>query len=101
MNLTIEQFSQQLKEYDIRCVGDGEGAVLEFLWKCYYNSKAVDDGWIRKAENAINPIFEELSMEASDSLFDLVDDLITAYQRAAFLEGIQVGFQLARELTAQ
>ena len=101
MHLTIEQFGQQLKEYDLKCGGNGEGSILDYLWFCYCNEKTVDDGWILEAEAAISPVFDELSVASSDMLSDLVSSLVTAYQRAAFLEGIQVGFHLSRELSAQ
>lgn len=97
---SINHLEQELKEYDIRCSGDGEGSIPDFLWQFYYNGTPMDDGWIRRAEDAIAPVFGELSTDTSDMLFGLVSSLITAYQRAALPEGIQVGFHLHEELRA-
>ena len=58
----------------------------------------VDDGLIREQEHAIDPIFQELSIPSANKLSDLVYGLCTAYQRAALLEGVHIGFRLSEEL---
>lgn len=101
METYISQFKNQLAEYAAKC-GEGEAfSILELLWKCYMEESQVDDGWIMKAEKAINPVFDSLSKERSDALYELVTDLCMAYQRAAFLEGIRTGFCLKEELAGE
>ena len=58
----------------------------------------MDDGAVREKESGIAPVFEKLPFEESEELFDRISQLVTAYQRAAFLEGMQVGAQLYKQL---
>ena len=98
MQLCIEQLKRDLSEYMARCGEPEPGSILDYLLYCYLSSAPVDDGAIQHCDEALAPVFEELSLENSDRLFDLISDLCAAYQRSAFLEGIQTGFQLAAEL---
>ena len=94
MNPYIEQLKKELEKF----TGSGDFSVLELLWYCYSASNPIDDGLIKQQEEALKPVFDELSNDSADRLFNLIGDLCTAYQRAAFLEGVQVGIQLTREL---
>ena len=98
MNVYIKQFKDQLADYQTKCADKAPVPVLELLWQCYFQSNTVDDGLIRQAELTIQHVFETLPVENSDVLFDMIGDLITAYQRAAFLEGIQIGAHLVDAL---
>jgi len=96
----LVQLQKELSDYMARCGAEEPGSILEFLLFCYLSSKPIDDGRILHCDEALAPVFEELSVESSDRLFDLIADLCAAYQRAAFIEGIQIGFQLTSELKA-
>lgn len=98
MNPYIDQLKTELAEYDTQCGAEGEMSVLNLLWYRYSARNTVDDGQVREADTALRPVFDELSVKSSDILYDLIAKLVTAYQRAAFLEGIQVGFCLNSEL---
>lgn len=98
MNPYIDQLNRELREYQTKCGSNRCESVLELLWYCYSASNPVDDGRIKAAEGALWPVFEALSYEASNNLFDLVSDLCTAYQRAAFFEGVLIGSQISNEL---
>lgn len=98
MNPYITQLKKELAEYEKACGGEAQASVLEFLWHCYSAANPVDNGEVKAAETAIMPVFQELSFDSSNMLNDLILDLCTAYQRAAFLEGIQVGAHLVEEL---
>ncbi|MBR6766410.1 MAG: hypothetical protein IKM02_00500 [Clostridia bacterium] len=98
MNLYIDRLNQQLEHYHAICGQEEPYSITELLWRDYSETNPVDDGRIRECENAILPVFESLSVDASDSLSDLISNLCTAYQRAAFLEGIRVGVSLMTEL---
>lgn len=95
----IEQLQNDLTEYEAK--SGLNGSVLELLWNIYMETTPVDDGLIRKREAAIAPVFQELSVPASDGLTDLIADLCAAYQRAALLEGIHIGFRLSEELQSK
>ena len=92
------QLRKDISDYLARCGTEDPGSVLDFLWRTYSASNPVDDGAIRKCDLQLAPVFEELSVPASDALFDLITDTCAAYQRAAFLEGIRIGFSLAQDL---
>lgn len=95
-----DQLQMELSQYLEKCGREEPGSILEFLLYCYLSSDPGDDGRIRQCEDALSPLFEKLSLENADKLFDVIAHLCTAYQRAAFLEGIQTGFRLAKELPA-
>lgn len=98
MNPYIDQLSRELREYQSKYGTNRCESTLELLWHCYAVSNPVDDGRVKAAECALRPVFEELSFDASNALFDLISDLCTAYQRAAFFEGILIGTHLSAEL---
>jgi len=99
-SVTIQQFKSQLTDYHHKCGADQRLSLPELLWECYYQSDPVDDGRIRQAFAALEPVFLELDFDGSNLLWDNLDELITAHQRAAFLEGIHLGVQLADTLSA-
>ena len=99
MNNYLQQFHLQLAEYQKKCNAGEPIPVLELLWQCYYNSKPIDDGRIKEIEEKLAPAFDVLSFEDSNDAFTMIGELIDAYQRAAFLEGIQIGAQLTSELS--
>ena len=98
MNTNIERLITDLTESEAKA--GLQDSVLDLIWKYYLESNPVDDGLIRQREDAIEPIFQELSVKSADMLTGLIVDLCTAYQRAALLEGIHVGFRLFDELAA-
>lgn len=100
MNNYLVQLSEQMKKYGAENTVIGMDSVLELLWQCYAECNPVDDGRIRAAEFAMRPVFQALPLEDSDDLSNLIADLCLAYQRAAFLEGVQVGACLKVELAA-
>ena len=98
----MNQYHTAIQEYLRKCEQRGSfggmESVLEFLWQCYSAAVPVDDGQIRTCEEALRPILQSLPYDASNILFDRIADLCTAYQRAAFLEGIALGVRLRWEL---
>ena len=98
MNPYITLFKQQLSQYESACGITEPGSILDFLFYWYSAMAPVDDGRILKSEQALSPVFESLSVEDSDTLFDRISDLCLAYQRAAFLEGLRLGYHLSEEL---
>ena len=98
MNPYTQKLLNAIAEYESTC-GISPSSVLEALWYDYSCRNPIDDGRLRQAEQNLSPVFEELSMEASDCLTDQIVDLLNAYQRAAYLEGLCTGANLLRELT--
>lgn len=99
MHTYSSQLHKELSDYAKKCGAEETSSILEFLYYNHLSSKPIDDGRISECEKALSPVFDELSLESSDRLFDLIADLCAAYQRAAFIEGIRIGVQLSREFT--
>lgn len=98
MNVNITKLKQQLSQYEAACGIDKPESILDFLFYWYSASAPVDDGRILQSEQALSPVFESLTVEHSDALFDRISDLCLSYQRAAFLEGLRTGYHLHAEL---
>ena len=99
MNPYTEKLTTALAQYEAKCGIVPSNPILDALWYDYSCRNPVDDGQVRAAETQISSVFAELSLEASDSLSDLIVDLLNAYQRAAYLEGLRTGAHLIQELT--
>ena len=98
MNSYLERLKNDLDSYTTQCGNQRPESVLDLLWYCYSAANAIDDGQIGRCEAALLPIYRELSPASEDVLFDHISELVTAYQRAAFLEGLQTGAQLTAQL---
>ena len=99
MNPYTQKLLNSIAEYESTCGILPSSSVLEALWYDYSCRNPVDDGLIRQAEKKLSPVFEELSLEASDCLSDQIVELLNAYQRAAYLDGLRTGANLLLELT--
>ena len=97
MNPNTEKLLSAIADYEAKC-GISPVSVLDALWYDYSSRNPIDDGRLRQAEKNLSPVFEALSMEASDCLFDQIVELLNAHQRAAYLEGLCTGAHLLREL---
>ena len=98
MNPYIQQFKEELSKRQILHNGCNCTSVLEIIWECYAESNPVGDADIQRCDAALAPIFEKLPLEDATKLFLLTCELCTAYQHAAFLDGIRVGASITAEL---
>ena len=98
MNPYTQKLLTAIAAYEAKCGITESDSILEALWYEYSCRNPVDDGQIRQAEKNLSPVFEALSMEASDRLFDQIVALLNAYQRAAYLDGLRIGVHLLQEL---
>ena len=98
MNPHTQKLLNAIADYESKCGISPSSSVLEALWYDYSCRNPIDDGRLRQAEKNLSPVFEALSMEASDCLFDQIVELLNAHQRAAYLEGLCTGAHLLREL---
>lgn len=94
-----ELFLQQLADYRAKCTDEEPIPILELLWENYYQTHPIDDGRIKEIEEKLSPTIDALPFEQSNDVFVLLYNLVDAYQRAAYLEGIQMGVQIATELS--
>ena len=99
MNPYTQKLLNAIADYESKCGISPSSSILEALWYDYSCRNPIDDGRLRQAEQNLSPVFEELSMEACDCLTDQIVDLLNAYQRAAYLEGLCTGALFMQELT--
>ena len=99
MNPYTQKLLNAIADYESKCGILPSSSVLEALWYDYSCRNPIDDGRLRQAEKNLSPVFKELSIEASDCLFDQIVDLLNAHQRAAYLEGLCTGALFMQELT--
>ena len=99
MNPYTQKLLTAIAAYETKCGFDPSDSILEALWYDYSCRNPVDDGLIRQAEKKLSPVFEELSLEASDCLSDQIVELLNAYQHAAYLDGLRTGVHLILEAT--
>ena len=93
-----EKLISAIAAYESQCGITTPESILESLWYDYSCRSPVDHGRVRAAESKLSMVHNQLSHEASDTLFDLITDLLTAYQHAAYLEGLRTGVHLMQEL---
>ena len=98
MNPYTQKLLTAIAAYESKCGITEPDSILEALWYEYSCRSPIDDGQIRQAEKNLSPVFEALSMEASDRLFDQIVELLNAYQRSAYLDGLRIGVHLFQEL---
>ena len=80
-------------------LGDGDcGTVLEQLFQAYQESHESDPPDIRENFRALDVLLGELPLEDNNAVFNLCCCLCTAYEKKAFIEGVQYGAHLLMEL---
>lgn len=99
MNTYTQKLLTAIAAYESKCGIAESESILEALWYDYSCQNPMDDGQLRAAESKLSPVFAELSLESSDSLFDLIVQVLNAHQRAAYLEGLRTGVHLMLELS--
>ena len=99
MNPYTQKLLTAIAAYEAKCGITEPNSILEALWYEYSCRSPIDDGQIRQAEKNLSPVFEALSMEASDRLFDQIVELLNAYQRSAYLDGLRTGVHLIQDLS--
>lgn len=94
MNPYIEQVNTYLEN---RPASHSE-PVLELLSQFYTIDNPVDNVAIRCRFEKLDQILQPLTLAQNNQVFSLVCDLCTEHTHKAFLEGVQAGYSLSREL---
>ena len=98
MNRYIEKLKTFLAEQPLRCEDTDANSILEMLY-CYYSEEnPIDSAVIRCRFKKLDNILGHLPLQDNDAVFSLTCKLCAAYEQQAFLEGVQVGMRLFREL---
>ena len=72
--------------------------VLDQLYQAYQESHESDPPEIRDGFKELDELLCALPLDDNNAVFNLCCSLCTAYERKAFLDGIQYGAQLVLEL---
>ena len=72
--------------------------VLEQLYQAYAESHESDPPEIRNGFKELDALLEQLSLDDNNAVWNLCCQLCTAYERKAFLDGLQYGAHLIQEL---
>ena len=98
----MKPISEALKAYIEAHPFDGgtcdSETVLEQLYQAYTDSHESDPPDITALFRELSEHLERLPLDTNNSIFRLTCDLCIAYERKAFLDGVQSGAHLIHEL---
>ena len=72
--------------------------VLDQLYQAYAESHESDPPEIRDGFKELDGLLGDLSLDDNNAVWNLCCQLCTAYERKAFLDGLQYGAHLIQEL---
>ena len=72
---------------------------LDMLYTVYTRRHPIDSQEIRECFDSMEHILHALSAKRRHALLRAVLNVCAAYERSAFIEGIQIGAQLMQEIT--
>ena len=76
---------------------DGIDSILEFLFWNYTEYNPIHNDKIKAEFRELYGLFEYLTPQQEDRVFDVLSDLCLEHQQQAFREGFRVGLRLASE----
>ena len=83
----------------IRGLKDTEdNSILEFLYTSYADAQGQDPQELKKHFADLDDHLQVLSLEENNDIFAIVCSICSAYEKRAFLDGVQVGASLILEL---
>ena len=98
----MDKIAEKLKAYiDTYPLDLGEGdceTVLDQLYQAYAESHESDPPEIRDGFKELDDLLGELSLDNNNAVWNLCCQLCTAYEHKAFVDGLQYGAHLMREL---
>ena len=98
----MDKIAQRLKAYiDTHPIDLGEGdceTILDQLYQAYAESHESDPAEIGDGFKELEEFLHTLPLEDNNAVFNLCCRLCNAYERKAFLDGLQYGAHLFAEL---
>ncbi len=100
----MNRIGQQLDAY-IRTHSFDSGqadceTVLDYLYQAYQESHEDDPPEIREAYLKLDAFFNTLSLDQNNDCFSLISQLCFEFEHKAFIDGVQYGAHLMREVLA-
>lgn len=98
----MQSFAEALKSYTRDHpfdVGNGDGeTVLDQLYQAYAESHESDPPEISEGFKELECFLETLPLNNNNAVFNLCCRLCSAYERKAFIDGLQYGAHLMKAL---
>ena len=98
----MDKIAQRLKAYiDTHPIDLGDSdceTVLDQLYQAYAESHESDPPDIRDNFRALDTLLGALPLDDNNAVFNLCCCLCTAYEKKAFIDGVQYGAHLLMEL---
>ena len=98
----MDKLAERLKAYiDTHPIDLGDGnceTVLNQLYQAYAESHESDPPEIRDSFKELDNLLGSLPLEDNNAVFNLCCCICTAYERKAFIVGLQYGAHLMMEL---
>ena len=98
----MDNIAQRLKTYiEIHPFDPGDSdaeTVLEHLYQAYTESHESDPSEIKERFKELDELLGALPLDDNNAVFNLCCSLCTAYEHKAFLDGLQYGAHLIRDL---
>ena len=98
----MDKIAERLKAYiDTHSIDLGDGdceTVLDQLYQAYAESHESDPPEISDGFKELEEYLHTLPLENNNAVFNLCCRLCSAYERKAFLDGLQYGAHLMTEL---
>ena len=98
----MERCAKRLKAYvDKHPFDSGDSdckTVLDQLYQAYAESHESDPPEIRDGFKELDTLLSELSLEDNNAVWNLCCQLCTAYEHKAFVDGVQYGVFLTKQL---
>ena len=99
----MDKIAERLKAYiDTHPLDLGEGdckTVLDQLYQAYAESHESDPPEIREGFKELDELLGILPLDDNNTVFNLCCSLCSAYERKAFIDGVQYGARLFIEIT--
>ena len=101
----MDKIAERLKAYiDTHPLDLGEGdckTVLDQLYQAYAESHESDPPEIREGFKELDELLGILPLDDNNTVFNLCCSLCSAYERKAFIDGVQYGARLFIEITGE
>ena len=82
--------------------GDSDSeTVLDQLYQAYSESHESDPSEIREGFKELDELMGTLPLDDNNTVFNLCCSLCSAYERKAFIDGVQYGARLLTEITTE
>ena len=98
MNEIANRLNTYIQSYPFDAGDSGCETVLEQLYQAYAESHESDPEEIGDGFKELEGLLCVLPLDDNNAVFNLCCRLCSAYERKAFLDGLQYGAQLMREL---